>query len=305
MTRKDPRKTAQQHMISLISLPYGWETRFDPKSGRQYFFDYISKTTTWDAPQSANDLRFIPNLSHSSSEEVLQEYSLCPECNQPNTYEYWWLIDDNWKYKEFSNRDSDNLNNGLLVALKRLNDSSKINDQYLNELKYHLSAFKMTEFLFPLLGITQDPETSEYIIVMNYAHGGSLRSNLQKIFHKNLHSGNILVCNYFNENDDWNISLIKLLNIIYNCWENYNKDIEDIRDDKIKQAIIQFRNSDKELQEISIRPTVQHAEAYFTSRTFNLPELNRIITEFKENEESDYKLFGKTQIEQVDINQEI
>ncbi|CAG8577143.1 16917_t:CDS:2, partial [Dentiscutata erythropus] len=69
--------------------------------------------------------------------------------------------------------------------------------------------------------------------------------------------------------------------LIGSCWENYNKDIKDIRDDKIKQAIIQFRNSDKELQKISIQPTVQHSEAYFTSRTINLSETNRIITGLK------------------------
>ncbi|CAG8446697.1 24075_t:CDS:2, partial [Dentiscutata erythropus] len=219
-TWEDPCKTSQQQILSLISLPYGWETRLDSKSGRQYFFNRISKATTWDAPQSANDLRAIG------------------------------LIDENWKYKEFSDRDSDKLKNGLFVALKRLNYSSKINDQFLYELKFHLNAFKMTKFLFPLLGITQDPETSEYIIVMNYAHGGSLRN------------------------------------------------IEDIKDDIIKQAIVQFRNSDKKLQEISIQPTVQNAGAYFTSRTINLSEINRIITGFKENEESDYKLFSETQIEQ-------
>ncbi|CAG8615395.1 2487_t:CDS:2, partial [Dentiscutata heterogama] len=188
------------------------------------------------------------------------------------------LIDDNWKYKEFSDRDSDNLKKGLFVALKRLNNSSNIKDQFLNE---------MTEFLFPILGITQDPGTSEYIIVMNYAHGGSLRSNLQKIcrmnwkkrlfilnliifglvgihqlnlVHKDLHSGNILVCNYFNENDDWNIPLISDLGLSQRVQKySLKNDIEDIRDDKIEQAIMQFRSSDKELQEISVQPTAQNA----------------------------------------------
>ncbi|RIB22040.1 kinase-like domain-containing protein, partial [Gigaspora rosea] len=77
-------------------------------------------------------------------------------------------------------------------------------------------------------------------IVMNYAHGGSLKDNLQKIsrmswkkrlfilnsiifgltgihqlriVHKDLHSGNILMCNSLNENDDWNISLISDLGL--------------------------------------------------------------------------------------------
>ncbi|CAG8820479.1 22390_t:CDS:2, partial [Cetraspora pellucida] len=267
------------------------------------------------------------------------------------------LIDDNWKYKESSSRNSNSLKTGLLVALKRLNDSSKINDKFLNELKYHLNAFKMTDFLLPLLGITRDPENLEYIIVMNYVHGGSLRNNLHQIYrvnwkkrlfilnsiifgligihririvHKDLHSGNILMCNAFNENDDWNISLVsdlglsqpvrfrpqianhvpqfyaslikrcwdmdpskrpkatELLNTIYNCWENYDKNIEDIRDDKIKQAIIQFRNADKKLQEISdlkVQSTIQHSEAYFTSRVINLSGLNDSIAKYKENEE--------------------
>ncbi|CAG8630746.1 19068_t:CDS:2 [Dentiscutata erythropus] len=51
----------------------------------------------------------------------------------PNRLTLLGLIDDNWKYKEFSDRDSDNLKNGLFVALKKLNYSSKINDQFLNE----------------------------------------------------------------------------------------------------------------------------------------------------------------------------
>ncbi|CAG8594948.1 15066_t:CDS:2 [Dentiscutata erythropus] len=76
---------------------------------------------------------------------------------------------------------------------------------------------------------------------------------------------------------------------MYNCWENYDKNIEDIRDNEIKQAITQFRNADKKLQEISdlnIQSTVQHSEAYFTSRLINLTGLNNSIAGYKENEEN-------------------
>ncbi|RIB05403.1 kinase-like domain-containing protein, partial [Gigaspora rosea] len=74
-----------------------------------------------------------------------------------------------------------------------------------------------------LIGITKDPKTLEYIIVMHYSQGGSLRSNLQKIcmsswkvklrhlaviiaglkgihdlnlIHGDLHSDNIFLSNY-------------------------------------------------------------------------------------------------------------
>ncbi|CAG8585536.1 34082_t:CDS:2 [Gigaspora margarita] len=355
----------------------------DSTSGQQY---NNSETT---APQSIDNLRFIPDLLYLSNEGMLQdEYVPCPDCNHPNAYENWcqpcnakrflekfsswtsenkfidtfihtnqinamsmfevlewipynrlreityvakgrfgdiykaiwidgriikwnhennnWhrvigLIDDNWKYKAFSGQNSENLKTGLLVALKRLNGSLKINDKFLNELKYHLNVFKMTGFLFPLLGITQDPETSEYIIVMNYAHGGSLRDNLQnisrmswkkrlfilnsiifglagihqlRIVHKDLHSGNILMCNSLDENDDWNISLI------------------NIKNDTIKQAIIQFRNADIEIQS----PNLQED---FTMRTINIFD---IIAEYEENEEKNNNIICEAPMEQDDNN---
>ncbi|PKY54567.1 kinase-like protein, partial [Rhizophagus irregularis] len=68
---------------------------------------------------------------------------------------------------------------GLHVALKILKNSSNISYDFLNELKNHLqcrsSNFSSTLRIF---GITQDPETSNYIIVMNLMDGGNLRSNL-------------------------------------------------------------------------------------------------------------------------------
>ncbi|CAG8731605.1 27568_t:CDS:2, partial [Dentiscutata erythropus] len=281
-------------------------------NGRAVFVNHDMRITTWEDPRktarqhmlnfiSKENLRFIPDFSYLSAERILNqktlkmlqdEYDFCPDCNQANTYEDWWLIDDNWKYKESSSRNSNSLKTGLLVALKRLNDSSQINDKFLNELKYHINAFKMTDILLPLLGITQDPETLEYIIVMNYVYGGSLRNNLHQICRMN-----------------WKKRLFILNSIIFGLIGIHrlgivHKDLHNIRDDEIKQAIIQFRNADKKLQEISdlnIQSTVQHSEAYFSSRIINLTGLNNSIAGYKENEESNNNII----CEQVDRSRQI
>ncbi|RIA85958.1 hypothetical protein C1645_830032, partial [Glomus cerebriforme] len=186
-----------------------------------------------------------------------QEYGLCPECNQPNTYENWckecyskksqqdfgnwtggneyidkfiqesqlnarnnhelleWIpynrlrniqyLTEDWKrisyqfgeqnYKDVNNPKIKNplqINEkyGHSVVLKSLNDSSNINNDFLNEWKLHLQcqheARSNYTFLIPLLGITQDPDTLNYMIIMFnalYVHG-------------DFHNGNVLYADY-------------------------------------------------------------------------------------------------------------
>ncbi|POG58513.1 uncharacterized protein OCT59_004699 [Rhizophagus irregularis] len=108
------------------------------------------------------------------------------------------------------------------VALKRLNGSQNMSDKYLNELKIHWNLFSKTSGL-SLYGITKDPETKEFMMIIKFADKGNLRSslinnfnnilwknkivllfdlseNLQDLhklgyFHKDFHSGNILRIN--------------------------------------------------------------------------------------------------------------
>ncbi|EXX64175.1 uncharacterized protein OCT59_016059 [Rhizophagus irregularis] len=106
------------------------------------------------------------------------------------------------------------------VALKRLNGSQNMSADFLNELKTHwkLNCFQDTSLKF--YGITKDPATEEFMMIMQYADDGNLRNilsnnfnkifwndkikylyytatdlkNLHKLgyFHKDFHSGNIL-----------------------------------------------------------------------------------------------------------------
>ena len=77
---------------------------------------------------------------------------------------------------------------GYEVILKSLNNSSNLNDEFLNEWKYHYNCQKQSFSKFiQFFGITQDPNSLNYVIVMSYAKEGSLRENLSKIVKFNWH----------------------------------------------------------------------------------------------------------------------
>ncbi|EXX53024.1 uncharacterized protein OCT59_017760 [Rhizophagus irregularis] len=113
------------------------------------------------------------------------------------------------------------IDHGIKVALKRLNGSKNMSAVYLNELKIHWNFYK-EDSMFSLIfyGMTKDPETEEFMMILQFADEGNLRSvlshnfknilwkdkiiylywliyglkNLHDLgyFHKDFHSGNIL-----------------------------------------------------------------------------------------------------------------
>ncbi|POG73847.1 kinase-like domain-containing protein [Rhizophagus irregularis DAOM 181602=DAOM 197198] len=104
------------------------------------------------------------------------------------------------------------------VALKSLNNSSNnISNDFLDEIKYYISGHFHATNTVMCFGITQDPDTKDYMMVLDYYEGGNLRNTLVKgldyktkiscLFciidglsgihdagniHKDFHSGNIL-----------------------------------------------------------------------------------------------------------------
>ncbi|GBB84525.1 hypothetical protein RclHR1_01110010 [Rhizophagus clarus] len=103
------------------------------------------------------------------------------------------------------------------VALRRLNGSQNMSDKYLSELKLHWNLFKA--YGIKPYGLTKDPETKEFIMIMELANESlrnTISSNFNNIlwsdklkilyeiltdlrrlhelgyFHKDIHSGNIL-----------------------------------------------------------------------------------------------------------------
>ncbi|CAB5328763.1 unnamed protein product [Rhizophagus irregularis] len=84
-------------------------------------------------------------------------YGVCGECNEPGKIGHWDIENQEW------------IRTSIKVALKSLNNSSNnISNDFLNEIKYYISGhfhFSNTVMCF---GITQDPNTKDYMMVLQY-----------------------------------------------------------------------------------------------------------------------------------------
>ncbi|CAB4381599.1 unnamed protein product [Rhizophagus irregularis] len=123
-------------------------------------------------------------------EKRKQVYGICGECNEPGTGRNWcrpcnakrggfgkiysaewpegfieyWDI-ENQKWYRYSN---------IKVALKSLDNSSCLSTEFLNEIKSHLQIYLID--IIQCYGITQDPNTKDYMMVLEYCGDGNLRN---------------------------------------------------------------------------------------------------------------------------------
>ncbi|CAB5381024.1 unnamed protein product [Rhizophagus irregularis] len=75
-------------------------------------------------------------------------------------------------------------NPNLTVALKCLYDSQTITNEFLNEAKSYSieECFNNNNHILSIYGISQNPETGNYILVLKYANKGSLNEYINKIY---------------------------------------------------------------------------------------------------------------------------
>ncbi|RHZ83680.1 hypothetical protein Glove_88g25 [Diversispora epigaea] len=130
----------------------------------------------------------------------------------------WDIENQQWKRRWYSNKKGE-------VALKKFDNFVNFID-VLNEIEIHLKTYTYHNASIKFHGITQDPETHSYMMVLNYAKDGNLREYLkinfnninwkQKLFnlynlsvnlvnihkldivHQDFHPGNILSSNFKN-----------------------------------------------------------------------------------------------------------
>ncbi|RIA87879.1 kinase-like domain-containing protein [Glomus cerebriforme] len=89
---------------------------------------------------------------------------------------YWDNKNQNWS-RPHHNKE---------VALKSLNNSKNVRLEFINEITFHHRLnrdFRYTSII-RLYGITQDPDTKNYMMVLDYAKNGSLRNYLDKSYDK-------------------------------------------------------------------------------------------------------------------------
>ncbi|EXX58464.1 Ypk2p [Rhizophagus irregularis DAOM 197198w] len=86
----------------------------------------------------------------------------------------WNIKDQNWK----------RYNQNMIIALKSLDNSKNVTLEFMNEIASHNKGGINTNYIAEFYGVTQDPETKNYMMVLNYAENGSLRNYLDKEYSK-------------------------------------------------------------------------------------------------------------------------
>ncbi|GES80899.1 kinase-like domain-containing protein [Rhizophagus clarus] len=80
----------------------------------------------------------------------------------------------------------------IKVALKKLNESQNISADYLNELKTHWNLYSLNGLTLNFYGMTKDPETKEFMMIIKLADKGNLRCELSSNFNNYLWFGVIM-----------------------------------------------------------------------------------------------------------------
>ncbi|CAB4403384.1 unnamed protein product [Rhizophagus irregularis] len=175
--------------------------------------------STDSTTESDETILFFKKVNIMDLEKRKEVYGVCGECNEPEVVlvKFIRLTGP----KEILGIGILKIKNGnelRKVALKCLNNSfNNISNDFLNEIKYYISCHFHATNTVVCFGITQDPDTKDYMMVLEYFGGGNLRNILTKgldyktkmefLFciidglsgihdagniHKDFHSGNIL-----------------------------------------------------------------------------------------------------------------
>ncbi|PKC60895.1 hypothetical protein RhiirA1_467378 [Rhizophagus irregularis] len=133
-------------------------------------------------PEPVNSTDYLSSFQEpvsSTSENPISEcldYELNEFGGFSKIYSADWS-EGNIEYWDIENQKWDRTPN-VKVALKSLDNSSKISNDFLNEIKYYISGHFSCFNTAICYGITQDPDTRNYMMVLQYYENGDLRNNL-------------------------------------------------------------------------------------------------------------------------------
>ncbi|UZO02393.1 uncharacterized protein OCT59_020874 [Rhizophagus irregularis] len=169
-------------------------------------------------------------------------------------YKAIWL-DASSQYDDFlSNREKNKT-----VAIKRFLNSQNISKYFLNELKSLYQCYNKFDHIINYHGITKDPETKDYMLIMKYASGGNLHDYLQKNFKEVTWNKKLYIL--------WQISAgpsaKEILEVIY-AWAFLQEDYENFNQAEVKRLkSIELKKLGPEFTE---NP---HSKAVYKSRSLN------------------------------------
>ncbi|RHZ46758.1 hypothetical protein Glove_606g50 [Diversispora epigaea] len=85
--------------------------------------------------------------------------------------QYWDIENQQWKRSD-----------QFEVVLKKYDNFANLNEEFLNEMAIHLKTMDTSSYSIQIYGITKDPETNKYMMVLQYMPDGNLRDYLKNHF---------------------------------------------------------------------------------------------------------------------------
>ncbi|CAG8579265.1 11460_t:CDS:10, partial [Acaulospora morrowiae] len=144
------------------------------------------------------------------------------------------------------------------VALKVLKNSKDMDSKFLNELE-NLYKFKSSDLgyrhIVKCYGVSQDPKSQNYILIMQYANNGSLREFLKDRFHNKA---------------NWNFKKKVILSLLESINEIHRQEIRENLDPDELQAAEEKR---EEMVKFGIpfveKPRFEHPKSVYSSRSLD------------------------------------
>ncbi|CAG8446815.1 12398_t:CDS:2, partial [Acaulospora morrowiae] len=203
----------------------------------------------------------------SAGNKKASKNSECPECKSPWTGFRWCTTERSrggfgsvykatwvggpiteWNVKSKSWIKSPT--NKYVVALKSLDNSEDITADFLDEIKNMLDC-SVSQLFIRCFGITKHKKTGNYMMIMDYGYGGSLRKYLKTSFV------------FF----DWWKKLVMVRDIVQGLFDNSSS----------PEIFKQFRDADKIEKELKYRESkkdlVSNASAVYKSRLLDFKEI--------------------------------
>ncbi|UZO13183.1 uncharacterized protein OCT59_004688 [Rhizophagus irregularis] len=210
-------------------------------------------------------------------------------------YSATW-IDGRAKYKRQDDEGWKKLDpEPMKVALKNLNGSQSMSAEYLNELQTHWNLNKSLKSSLKFYGMTKDPATKEFMMILQFAEKGNLKCFLSTY-------------RCMDANPDQRPAADELLDILA-VWDGCTRRNENQEEEKIgykrKQIKAMFEEADKEIPNISTSYE-KNSDAIYTSRVFTFSNLSKpinssIITSLYLNDEENNNDCQDSQILDLEV----
>ncbi|CAB5152498.1 unnamed protein product [Rhizophagus irregularis] len=125
------------------------------------------------------DLDYMDFIKNESKTKSNIDFGKCLDCGKERSSVGWsvWMEGPRWVWDEEAEKWT--RNGPVKVALKRLNNSQNISEEYFKQL-YESHRSLQSGNTADCYGITKDP-TSNYMFVMRYYENGDLHSYLDKV----------------------------------------------------------------------------------------------------------------------------